>query len=110
MLSETGADRSQDGEDSRNEDGTTTTDVIVDRVRDPGAEKGDGNVRAGIDETDNPAVLPTQGCVLSACITETSRTIGDAELLGKGQVRTVGAGLVPALDSRGDGIENDGNV
>lgn len=96
---------------------------VIDRVRDPcGAEqwsgnlvghsihgfnlqKGNGNVRAGIDETDNPAIL-------LACARGQTRipTIWNTQSSSEGQVRTVGASLIPALDGGGDGVHDDGEV
>jgi hypothetical protein len=74
-------------------------------TRDPGREQSDGNVRARVDKSDDPAVLLT----IAVCGTLRTR-VWDAKSLAKGQIGAVGARLIPTLDGRGNGIEDDGEV
>jgi hypothetical protein len=74
-------------------------------TRDPGREQSDSDVRARVDKSDDPAVL------LTSAVCGTLRTrVWDAESLAKGQIGAVGARLIPPLDSRGDRVEDDGEI
>lgn len=110
MLSQARADGSQHRKDCRKEDGAAAADQIIDRVRDPRGEESNGNVRARVDETDNPAILPAQGRVRSALVAERRRTIRDPELLCEGQIGAIRTRLVPALDGGSNGVEDNCDV
>lgn len=71
----------------------------------------DGDVRARVDEAHDPRVLIAERLVLGVQrrVAERARG-GDAQDLGEGEVRTVGAGLIPALDGGGDRVEDDGEI
>ena len=123
MLSAGHAKRCQDRKNGSDEDGSSTADPIVDRIRDPSRAIGvsalvksrsmqdlqecNGNIRARIDEADDPGVLLS---VRVRLVVFESRSIWNSKVLWKAQVGTVGAGLVPALNSGSDGIQDDGEV
>lgn len=88
-MCESGTDGSEETEDSRDEDGATTTEEVVDWVIEPAAEEGRTNVRTGVDKTNDPRIVVSIGSTL---------VVGDTELDREGQVGTVGTGLVPSLD------------
>lgn len=121
-LGRSHANRSQEREDGSDEDGMATAKQVVDGIRDPCAavsrvserklgikgqdlQESNGDVRASVDEANDPAVLLAGACGL------TDRAIvGDAESIAKSQVSTVAASLIPALDSGGNRVHDDGEV
>lgn len=96
-----GSDGRKNTEHSGDEDGPTTSEPVVERVAQPAANKRRSEVRASVDDSDEPLVGRRVRC---------ARRITDAELLRPGQVGSVGALLVPTLDGRADGAEDDGHV
>ena len=74
-------------------------------VRNPGTEQSDGDVRACIDETNNPLVLLTcpSSCALGSRVCNT-------KWLTESQVRTVRTSLIPALDGGSYRVEEDSEI
>lgn len=68
-------------------------------------QEANGNIRARIDEPNDPAVPLTRarGRALRT-------SIGNAQSPTESQVRAVAASLIPALDGRGDRVHDDGEV
>lgn len=103
-LAEGTANGGQDQEDGGNKDGATTAQVVVERIGAPAANKGAGNVRSGVDQTDQPVVAVVVRGVWGFF------TGADAELSGKAEIGTVGTGLVPSLDGGTDRADDDGDI
>lgn len=101
VLSEAASDRSYETENSGDENCTTTTEVVVDRVVQPAAEHGCSKVRSRVDQADEVLVLN----VVDVRVRNGSLggLFRDAKLNREGQVGTVRTGLVPALDGSTDG-------
>ena len=123
-LSESTADRSQEAEDSRDEDDATTTEVVVQRVGHPDTQEGRSNVRRRVDEANEPLItnLFLLGSLGIA-------SVSNAKIHGKAQVGSVGTGisisdmyliaplcfgnspsLIPTLHCSSDGANDDGEV
>lgn len=115
-------DRGQETDDSGDENGATTSEVVVDRIGTPAAEESRADVRTGVDETDEPLVVLAKSRL-------DIRADGYAEFRGEGQIGAVRARLVPAsaghgqqgrrgegarqislLDGGTDGADDDGDV
>lgn len=79
---------SEDGEkteDGSDKDAAAATEVLGGGVGEPATEKGAGDVRTSVDDSENPLVAIALGWI--------SLDMSDAELLRKGQVGTVRSGL-----------------
>lgn len=104
-LGQRTANGSQSTEDGGREDGTSAAEVVVERIGQPAAQNGTGNVRGPVlqsapgaegargtgrrvlrvDHTDQPLV---PGLMRTG--------LGDTQRIGEGQVSTVGTSLVPS--------------
>ena len=104
-LREARPKRRKQREDSRDEDGPLAANQVVDRIRDPSRKQRNRNIRARIDESDNPAVLLARPSRRTR-----SARVWDPKRLAESQVRAVGTRLVPALDRGRDRVEDDGEV
>lgn len=69
-------------------------------------QEGDGNVRARVDESNEPRVLFTS----ASSVAGPGRGITDSKVVREGKVSSVGSSLIPALDGGRNGIEDDGEV
>ena len=93
-LAEGRTDDRPETEVGREEDDTTTTEPVVNGIREPAAEESRTDVGTSVDETDDEGVR---------------RAIGtDAVGLGEEDVGTVGTGLIPTLDGGTNGTGRDG--
>jgi hypothetical protein len=69
-------------------------------------QERDGNVRARVDESDEPRVLLTS----AGSDTGPGNGITNSKVVREGKVSSVGSSLIPALDGGRNGIEDDGEV
>jgi len=104
VVSESGGDRSDEEDDRGDKNGTTSTEPVVERVREPATNESAGNVRSRVDETDKPLI--SGGCFRR----DAGTALGNTELLGETQVGTVGTGLIPTLRSGTDGAYENCDV
>jgi len=68
------------------------------------------NVGTAVDEANDPSVLGAIDARLRAVVSAWSVTGGNAKSNWERQIRAVGAGLIPALNGGGDGVQDDGEV
>lgn len=87
-LSECSANRGEYTEDSRDENGSTAAEVVIAGVTDPAANECTPDVGTRVDEANKQVMVPSIGTAF--CITFTN-----SELDWKGQVCTIGPGLIP---------------
>ncbi|KAI6750394.1 hypothetical protein HG530_014675 [Fusarium avenaceum] len=83
---ETRGDRRSNQATGCDEDLSTSTKVVVERIDNKGTAKEKVEENDGVDDTNNPII---------------SRRLVNAKLLGERQVSTIGTCLIPALDESG---------
>lgn len=92
-------DRGEQTEDGGDEDSSASSEQVVKRVVQPASAEGRGDVRRGIDETDDPLVARGVGF---------AGRVVDTELDRERQVGAVGSGLVPTLNGGADRGQHNG--
>jgi len=97
-----GSDSQTDG---RDEDFTTSSKVLVERINNESANQTSSQENDGVDDADDPFISGHLGRALGAAI---GKLAVNVESLRERQVGTVGSGLVPALGCSTNGAETNG--
>jgi hypothetical protein len=87
-LGKRATDRSKQTENSRDEDGSTTAEVVIAGIAEPAPHKGRTDVGASVDNANDEVVSPTIWSSLGLPLTDT-------KFNGERQVGSVGSGLIP---------------
>lgn len=89
-LSESSTNWRKHTEDGRDEDSSTTAEVVVARITDPTTDERTSNIWASIDKPNKQVVCPT--IWRSLCI-----SLAYSELDREGQICSIGSSLIPAM-------------
>jgi len=100
-LGQARADGSNNENDGGDEDAASSTEPVVDGIRKPAPDEGTGDIRSGVDKTDDPLVC------LSIRVASLD---SDTKFGGERQVGSVRSSLIPTLRSGSDGTAEDGEV
>ena len=96
-LANSAADWGQDKEDSGDEDGTSSSKKVVQRIRKPASNERRCNVRSRINDADQPEIL--FGIGVGRAVFKFCR-VRDTESDGERQICAVGTRLIPASVAR----------